>query len=100
MNNKYKIKRGIILKEEIYGVIAFDSTHHAIKGEKLLSDFKDIMTIPTPREITASCGLALRTSLDNIPEVINIIKEESLNILGIYKLRKRGLKKDIEKIDI
>lgn len=88
------------MKEEVYGVIAFNSTHHAIKGEKVFSKFDDIITIPTPREITASCGLALRTSIDNVPKIIDIIKDENLDILGLYRLEKKGLKKKVYKISL
>ena len=43
------------------GVITFFGAHHALKGEKLLSE-QDIKVklIPGPREISPNCGTALR----------------------------------------
>lgn len=42
--------------EKIY--IAFDSTHAAMASQKKLAAFSPAV-IPTPREITASCGMTL-----------------------------------------
>lgn len=40
-------------------VIAFESTHAAMAAEASLGSVPHAM-IPTPRQITASCGMALR----------------------------------------
>ena len=42
-----------------YYLFTFDSTHYAIKAQKLLSDL-DPVTMPTLREISASCGISLK----------------------------------------
>jgi len=77
------------MKDETYCVVAFNSTHHAIKGEKKLQDKGvKIKTIPTPREITASCGLSIRFEPDLLHEVKEIIDEDRLDIKGIYKVKK------------
>lgn len=87
------------MKEEVYGVITFESTHHAIKGEKTLMEKNiTLKTIPTPREITASCGLSIMFSLDDLENVKEIISEEELSIKGIYKLKKIGFDKTAELI--
>lgn len=44
-----------------YFILNFDSTHHALKSEKLLNNIGikfDI--IPTPKEISSDCGIAIR----------------------------------------
>ena len=43
-----------------YCVIAFHSTHSAIFAEKSLKAQFPVVIMPTPRVITASCGIALR----------------------------------------
>lgn len=72
--------------EENFGVVTFESTQHAINGEKLLKDkgltFK---TIPTPREITLSCGLSIRFDMDDFETIENIYEENKLVVKGIYK---------------
>ncbi len=59
--------------KEFY-VLSFNSTHHAIKAKKLLQDrLLEMEMIPTPRDITVSCGLAIRFGeemLHNIKEVL------------------------------
>ena len=40
-------------------VIAFDSTHAAMAAQKLLAGMR-FDVIPTPTDITASCGISLR----------------------------------------
>ncbi len=77
------------MKEEVYFVVAFDSTHYSIQGEKTLKNSNiDIKVIPTPREITASCGLSIRFNPEYYEKVKNVLEEASLSIGGIYKLVK------------
>lgn len=45
-------------------VIAFESTHAAIAADDALRDVPRAM-IPTPRQITASCGMALRVEVED-----------------------------------
>ena len=45
---------------EMY-IVSFNSTHHAIRTEKLLSENNmKVTTLPTPREISSSCGISVR----------------------------------------
>lgn len=75
--------------EDIFYVVSFDSTHHAIKGEKLLKEHNlNIRMMPTPREITASCGLSIRFEEIELEEVKSIIDESGLSIKGIYEMRR------------
>ena len=55
-------------------LIAFDSTHLAIKVERMLKGAVDVEMIPTPRSITASCGLSIkagREDLEHIKKTLN-----------------------------
>ena len=45
-------------------VIAFESTHAAMAAEASLGAVPSAM-IPTPRQISASCGMALRVETDD-----------------------------------
>lgn len=87
------------MKEEIYGVITFKSTHHTIQFENFLNEkgihFK---TIPTPREITKSCGLAILFNLDDLNPIKDIIEENTVQIEAIYKYIKSRTKSSAEKI--
>jgi len=85
------------MKEE-YGIITFESTHHAIKAENdLKKENIQTKTIPTPRDITLSCGIAIRVSYDDIEKIIMLVKEEKIMVNQIHLLiieeGKRSLKK-------
>lgn len=51
-------------------LITFNSTHLAIKTEKELMDL-NVEMIPTPRQLSASCGLSLKASVEILEEVKN-----------------------------
>ncbi len=51
-----------------YLVITFESTHKAIKAEKQLAAF-DVEVIPTPRQLSANCGISLKCSIEEFEEI-------------------------------
>jgi hypothetical protein len=52
-----------------YGLITFASTAYALKAEKVMKGLEKIfMIIPTPREISASCGLAIKLETGELNE--------------------------------
>lgn len=55
-----------------YYLITFENTHSAMATQKFLKDKLIFHTIPTLREISASCGISLKISSD----YIDIIKEQ------------------------
>ncbi|MFB6365796.1 DUF3343 domain-containing protein [Paenibacillus elgii] len=67
-------------------LMAFDSTQQALRAEMLL-DYADIENdmCPTPKEITAGCALSLEFQEADLPEVKRIIKEERVDIHGLYR---------------
>lgn len=70
-------------------LISFNSTHHAIRTEKLLEEAgMKILTLPTPREIAASCGLSIKFELEDKDKVNEIMKENSLERRGIFHITK------------
>ncbi|MEI8216474.1 MAG: DUF3343 domain-containing protein [Eubacteriales bacterium] len=87
--------------DDFFYVLSFDSTSHAIQTEIRIKDYFRIATIPTPREITNSCGLSIKIfSLD-----FKAIKEflQSMKVpYGFYRLSNQKVdgKREIEKIDL
>lgn len=89
------------MKDEMFYVITFNSTHHAIKGEKgLISKGVVVRTIPTPREITASCGLSIKFLQDDINKIKSYLEESELDIEGIYKINQGINGKEAIKLEI
>lgn len=85
--------------EENYYLIAFNSTQHAISTEQLLKgEGKEIMMIPTPREITSSCGLSLRFNRKDMNFVLNKLENNDISFYGIYGVEIGQKKKIIREI--
>lgn len=84
--------------EENFYIIVFNSTHHAISTEqRLKEEGKEIMMIPTPREITSSCGLSLRFNGDDLEFVLKQLTNNHISFYGIYRVE-LGQKKVIREI--
>ncbi len=79
-------------------IISFESTHHAIKMEMELSKKILTKTIPTPRTITASCGLTIMTDLSNLQvveseldkykEIIYVINKYDMDTKTVEEVKK------------
>ena len=67
-------------------VIAFDSTHAAMAADDALCDVPRAM-IPTPRQITASCGMALRLDLTDDGSALRLlaIADPSGRLARLYR---------------
>ncbi|WP_432405894.1 DUF3343 domain-containing protein [Wukongibacter sp. M2B1] len=88
------------MRKEFY-VIAFESTHYAIMAEKKLKGKFNIQTIPTPREVTASCGLSIMFGGEILEEIKDELTSQNLerDKLDIYKIIRNDEGKRAEQID-
>jgi hypothetical protein len=70
-----------------YGVVLFHTTSSVLKAEKTLlrAGFK-ITLIPTPREFSSDCGIALRFDWDKIDLVKLRLDEEKVEFNAVYPL--------------
>ena len=66
-----------------YAVILFESTHDAIRADKLLREELAVTLIPTPRIFSASCGIALRFAAVNLEQMKMLVEQHQ--ILGTIK---------------
>lgn len=68
-------------------LIAFDSTHHALRGEQLLQQSGlRLDIIPTPREIAASCGLTLCLSHQDLEQALQVLHSAGVEYRAVYDL--------------
>lgn len=75
--------------EKKFCVITFSSTQHALKGEKILqSHAVDFIIIPTPREITASCGLSVKCFPGDKDHIIELLENASVIYENTYLINK------------
>jgi len=80
-------------------LICFESTHQALYMEKVLKFHNiDFDIIPTPREITSSCGLSIKADDNALDSILRLIEDKNLEILGIYKITKNEGKVLYEKM--
>ncbi|KPU42936.1 hypothetical protein OXPF_37050 [Oxobacter pfennigii] len=86
---------------EEYVFITFDSTNFALQAEDYLKKNNFSVTIiPTPREVTQSCGLSIRLNSAGIDEVKEIIGTQKIKIKSIYFLKKENGFKKIEEVKL
>lgn len=74
--------------ENTFYVIAFDSTHYAIRTEKFLKKSHKVDMIPTPREISVSCGLSVKFSEAHLVPILKDLENSDKTGLHLYKLVK------------
>lgn len=66
-------------------LIAFDSVHQAIRAESLLLKAGvPVEMVPTPREISASCGQSVRFPAGSAAVVLALLERERIVFRGIY----------------
>lgn len=81
-----------------YLMLTFESVNHTMMTEsKLKSDGFEIKTIPTPREISNSCGLTIRMSMDDLDRIRDY--KDSLPIGNIWEYTTDNNGNKAEKID-
>jgi hypothetical protein len=76
----------MLMETNGYYIMAFDSTHHAIRTESLMKKERlEGEIIPTPRDIDVSCGLSIKLpghSLDRLRCLI----DTSQNRVRLYRI--------------
>lgn len=85
---------------EEYYFLSFDSTSYALQAESYLKDRNfSITIIPTPRDVTQSCGLSIKFNTSAVDTVKEIIDEGIIRVKGIYHLKRENGARKVEKID-
>ncbi len=85
--------------EQIFLIVAFDSSHDAIKAETVCArEDLAVRLIPIPPEVSAGCGLALRAELESAGRVRTILEEAGVR--GVfYRLKRDGSKRIVERME-
>lgn len=75
------------MPENKFLLLSFDNTHNAIKTKKKLNNIIEYRTIPTLREISASCGISLRLEC-TLYKLLNIIESKKIDksLFSIYEI--------------
>ena len=85
---------------EMY-IVSFNSTNHAMRTDKLIRENNiTSTTLPTPREIAASCGISIRFLYEDLDKVVSVLKDNSIEFKGIYHIKRlENGQKEVNKID-
>lgn len=84
-----------LMNADRYCLIIFPTTHKALHAEKVLGQGQvPFLVVPTPREISAGCGLAVRFYCDDYQRIIEILNAGSIAVDSYYRVEK-GLEKNI-----
>lgn len=87
------------MNKKEFTLVTFKSTHHAMAAEEIFEkEDMDFKTIPTPREVSHSCGLALLFFLEQIDEVKKTIEEKNIIIDGLFEYVKDGKNSEANRI--
>jgi len=70
---------------ESYLVITFESTHKAIKAEKTL-DGLEIEIIPTPRQLSANCGISLKACTSDLSKIKTLMGDSYGDMNQCYEV--------------
>lgn len=90
------------MKNEIFLLIAIDSTHLVMQVEKiLLQNNYDIRIIPLPSEIKSSCGLSIKGNIDDASSIFKCLESNNLdmNLLKFFEGEKIGFKKSFSPLN-
>ncbi|MCR3954932.1 MAG: DUF3343 domain-containing protein [Gudongella sp.] len=83
-----------------FGILTFQSTHHAMRAERILTEEGiKTKTIPTPRDITLSCGLAIRVAVVDLEKVIEMKKSGELDYKELHHLQTVDGQRALKKLD-
>lgn len=73
-----------------YGVVLFRSTSLAIRAERACQKAGvRVKLIPTPRELSANCGVALRFDWDERSAVEEALSKAHVEVEGLHMLAPR-----------
>ncbi|MHB8172252.1 MAG: DUF3343 domain-containing protein [Thermincolia bacterium] len=88
-----------LIRATDYCVISFFSTQHALVGEKILKEEgMAFILIPTPREISASCGLSVKLSCSDTQSALDILAKLQITQVMVHKVKKEASKQVISQL--
>jgi hypothetical protein len=71
----------------LYGVILFHTTSSVLRAEKrLMKEGFAIRLVPTPRQFSSDCGIALRFEWNDLERITSMLGEENVEFDAIHFL--------------
>ena len=72
----------------VFGVVLFYTSSSALRAEKILhKSGLTVKLVPTPRQFSSDCGVALRFDWNNESQVHALLSSAHVEISSIHKLQ-------------
>jgi hypothetical protein len=89
-----------LLSLQDYCIFTFISTSHALKGEKVMKQAEaHFVMMPTPREVSTSCGLAIKVNPVEVKKYYQLLVEHRVSIEGVFRLTRNGHKTEVQNLE-
>lgn len=89
----------LLLNVSPYCLLTFPTTHSAMHAEKVLTERSTIFVIvPTPREISEGCGLAVRCHCEDMTAIIDELMGSGIQIKDYFRIEKSSGKNLITRL--
>lgn len=89
-----------LISLEQYCIITFHSTSHALKAEKVMKQKqREMLLMPTLREISSSCGLSLKFKPELLETIYHELLDQQVAMDEIYAVEVKDKKNLIRKIE-
>ena len=76
-----------LFKLQDYAVFTFKSTSQALKAERVLKNASaEFLMMPTPRQISTSCGLAVKAAPEHLRFYQEILANNQIDIEGAFQV--------------
>ena len=70
-----------------HGVVLFHTNSAALRAEKILTQARLVVKlIPTPREFSSDCGIALQFEWSDAARVQEFLNEARVEVAGIHQV--------------
>ncbi len=91
---------GELIRMKEYGVITFNSTSDALKAERVMQQAGNFfVVIPTPREISTSCGLSVKVTPGDIKLASQLLRSAGVVVEGVYQIFIEGSNRVVTALD-
>lgn len=75
-----------------YGVVLFYTTSAVMRAEKLLvKEGCSVKLVPTPRQFSSDCGIALRFDWNSLEQVKNILDKANIEFDAVHNIDTKGI---------
>lgn len=89
-----------LLKIKDYSIFTFVATSQALKAERVLKEAAaDFLIMPTPREISTSCGLAVKVVPDDQVTCHNLLLSQNVQVEAVYRVVEKEGKTRSERVN-